>query len=75
MQKDFFKSPEQVREWNEAQVPLWFWNDRLKRDELVRQMSIMSEKGITCSAPHARSGFEGGYLDDAWMEHIKTVIE
>lgn len=36
MQKDFFRSPEQVREWNEAQVPLWFWNDRLKRDELVR---------------------------------------
>lgn len=75
MKKEYFANPKGVLEYNEAQSPLWFWNDRLEKNELENQLSLMTEKGITCNAPHARTGFEGGYLDDDWMEHMKTVID
>ncbi len=75
MEKEKFQHPQLVAEWNEAQSPLWFWNDKLEKKELQRQLSLMTEKHITCNAPHARSGFEGGYLDENWMDAIRTVID
>lgn len=75
MKKEYFTDPKGVLEYNEAQSPLWFWNDKLEKEELEKQLSLMTEKGITCNAPHARTGFEGGYLDRDWMEHMKTVID
>ncbi len=75
MKKEDFADPKGVLEYNEAQSPLWFWNDRLEKAELEKQLSLMTEKGITCNAPHARTGFEGGYLDQDWMEHMQTVID
>lgn len=74
MKKEYFTDPKGVLEYNEAQSPLWFWNDRLEKAELEKQLCLMTEKGITCNAPHARTGFEGGYLDSSWMEHMETVI-
>ena len=75
MEKRQFQYPETEKRLGEAQVPLWFWNDRLDHKELIRQMEQMTEKGVTCNAPHARTGFEGDYLDSEWMDHIKTVVE
>jgi hypothetical protein len=75
MDKDKFKHPELVKELNEAQVPLWFWNDRLDESELIHQLELMSSKGITCCAPHARTGFVGEYLNQGWMDTVKQVIK
>ncbi len=75
MDEKDFRHPEHKKEYDEAQVPLWFWNDKLEKAELEHQMKLMTEAGITCNAPHARTGFVGGYLDKEWMEHINTVIE
>ncbi|MDO5425503.1 MAG: hypothetical protein Q4F41_17465 [Eubacteriales bacterium] len=75
MKKEDFRKPEHVSAWNEAQSPLWFWNDKLEQEELVRQLTLMTEKGVACNAPHARTGFEGGYLDEEWMANIKTVLD
>jgi hypothetical protein len=75
MDKKDFMHPEHKKEYDEAQVPLWFWNDKLEKSELEHQMKLMTDAGIACNAPHARTGFVGGYLDQEWMEHIKTVIE
>lgn len=76
MKEEIFFHPEKIKELGEAQSPLWFWNDKLKKKELVRQMELMTSKGVTCITPHARSaGFIGGYMDEEWMEHIRTVVD
>lgn len=76
MNKDVFLHPEKIKELGEAQSPLWFWNDKLDREEIIRQMELMASKGVTCTTPHARAnGYIGGYMDEEWMEHIRTVIE
>ena len=75
MKKEHFMHPENIREFQEAQAPLWFWNDKLEKEELERQLTLMTEKGVACNAPHARTGFEGDYLDQEWMKHIKTVVD
>ena len=75
MKKEVFRNPENVAELGEAQAPFWFWNDRLEEGEIGSQLELMTEKGITCAAPHARGGFEGGYLDEEWMAHIRQVVD
>lgn len=76
MKEEIFLHPEKIKELGEAQSPLWFWNDKLKKEELVRQMELMTSKGVTCITPHARAaGFIGGYMDEEWMEHIRTVVD
>ena len=75
MDKQVFLHPEQEKSLGEAQAPLWFWNDDLKDDELLRQLELMSDAGVTANAPHARMGFHGGYLDESWMHSIKTVVD
>lgn len=75
MERRLFEHPEAEKKLGEAQVPLWFWNDKLDNEELVHQMELMTSKGVACNAPHARTGFEGDYLDDEWMNHIRTVVD
>ena len=79
MDKDIWKRPENVKELDEAQCPLWFWNDKLEDGEIKRQLELMSSVGVKSTNPHARTnggeGFIGGYLDDEWFEHIKTVVD
>ncbi|WP_035776438.1 glycosyl hydrolase, partial [Butyrivibrio sp. VCB2001] len=79
MDREIWKNPESVKGLDEAQCPLWFWNDKLENEELVRQLRLMSEVGVKSCNPHARTnggeGFIGGYLDDEWFDHIKTVVD
>lgn len=75
MDKKQFQYPQHVKALDEAQSPLWFWNDALTKEELQRQLVLMSKNHVTCNAPHARSGFVGGYLDENWMDAIRTVID
>ncbi len=64
---------------DEAQNPLWFWNDKLENDELVRQLQLKTNTGIKSTIPHARlnggDGYIGGYLDEDWFEKFQTVVD
>ena len=75
LKKSDFMHPKGVKALDGAQVPFWFWNDTLEDGELKRQAALMYDAGIKGCAPHARTGFRGGYLDDAWMAHFETVLE
>lgn len=79
MNKDIWLNPQQDSRLDQSQTPLWFWNDKLEKDELLRQLELKSSVGVTCTTPHARTnggeGFIGGYLDEEWFEHIHTVLE
>ena len=79
MEKEVWQNPKKEHTLDEAQTPLWFWNDKLEKEELQRQLKMQTEVGITCTNPHARTnkgeGYIGGYLDEQWFEDIKTVLD
>jgi len=79
MEKRIWINPEQEKTLDQSQSPLWFWNDKLVDETLRKQLEMMSEVGVTCTIPHARTnggeGFIGGYLDEEWFAHTKTVLD
>ncbi len=79
MDQNIWRHPETEKALDQAQCPLWFWNDKLEDRELIRQLELMSSVGVKSTDPHARTnggeGFIGGYLDEEWFRHIKTVVD
>ncbi|MBE5969092.1 MAG: hypothetical protein E7242_02560 [Lachnospiraceae bacterium] len=79
MDKKIWLNPKSEKSLDEAQIPLWFWNDKLNNDELERQLKLKSQTGIKSTIPHARlnggEGYIGGYLDDEWFEKTNLVLE
>ncbi len=78
MDKKIWQNPKAAHQLDEAETPLWFWNDKLEKEELERQLKMQTEIGVTSTNPHARTnngdGYIGGYLDQEWFDHIKTVL-
>ena len=56
-------------------VPFWSWNDKLNKDELVRQVEWMNENGVGGFFMHARGGLKTEYLGKDWFECIKACSE
>ena len=52
--------------------PFWSWNDKLNKDELVRQIEWMNEVGIGGFFMHARGGLKTKYLGKEWFECIEA---
>lgn len=79
MNKNVWSRPKKEKALDQSQTPLWFWNDKLEGDELIRQLKLKSEAGVTCTIPHARTnmgeGYIGDYLGEEWFAHIRTVLE
>ena len=75
MNKQDFLNPQACRVLDEAQSPFWFWNDKLEDEEILRQLKLMTDAGVTCSTPHARSGYIGDYMTEDWFSHIQKVID
>lgn len=79
MDKKIWKEPASYKELDQCQTPFWFWNDKLDDNEIIRQLELMSEAGVSCNMPHGRGmkwgNYIGGYLDDEWMGHIETVLK
>lgn len=78
MERNIWNDPISDPDLDEAEVPLWFWNDKLETDELIRQLKMKTDIGVKCTNPHARTnngdGFIGGYLNDEWFNNIGTVV-
>ena len=56
-------------------LPFWSWNDKLDPKELKWQINEMHDKGIGGFFMHARGGLKTRYMDDEWMECIRTSAE
>ena len=56
-------------------VPFWSWNDTLDKDELVRQVEWMNEKGIGGFFMHARGGLKTEYLGEHWFDCIEACAK
>ena len=55
-------------------LPFWSWNDRLEKDELIKQIHNMREVGMNGFFMHARFGLETEYMSDEWFEAIDTCV-
>lgn len=56
-------------------LPFWSWNDKLEKENLVRQINQMKEAGIGGFFMHARGGLQTEYLSEDWFSVTKTCIE
>ena len=55
--------------------PFWFWNSKLERDELLRQIDYTHENATGGVFMHARFGLETEYLSKEWFDCIRLCIE
>lgn len=56
-------------------TPFWSWNDRLEKEELVKQIELMKESGIEGFFMHARGGLKTEYMGDDWFDCIKACMD
>ena len=56
-------------------APFWSWNDTLNKEELLRQIADMDEKGFGGFFIHGRAGLTTEYLSDEWFDFFRVCIE
>jgi len=56
-------------------APFWFWNARLERDEIERQIREMHAKGVGGFFIHGRFGLETDYLSSEWMGLVEHAVK
>lgn len=56
-------------------LPFWSWNDKLEKEELIKQVAWMDEKGIGGFFMHARAGLQTEYMSQEWMECIEVCAK
>ena len=56
-------------------TPFWAWNDRLEKEELLRQIGEMREMGYGGFHMHSRSGMATPYLSEEFGELIRACTE
>lgn len=55
-------------------VPFWFWNDKLDRRELLRQVRLTRDGGVRNFIVHARWGLRTPYLGREWWSLLRSVL-
>ncbi len=56
-------------------LPFWSWNDKLEKDELIRQIHNMKDNGLNGFFMHARGGLMTEYCSDEWYDAIKACVD
>ena len=55
-------------------APLWCWNTRLRRDQLLRQIGYFQEMGMGGFHMHSRVGLDTPYMGEEFMEHVQACV-
>ena len=55
----------------------WFWNDRLDKDEIARQMADFQAHGVDAFVLHPRVGLprDMGWMSDNLLDMMRFAIE
>ena len=48
--------------------------DKIEKEEMIRQQTLMAENGVGMPMIHSRFGREIEYLGTEWMELVKTSL-
>ncbi len=71
LNKDLFENP--TSEYRGT--PFWAWNNLLTKEELCRQIDVFKEMGLGGFHMHVRTGLKNTYLDENYMELVKTCVD
>ncbi|CAG8978605.1 hypothetical protein HYALB_00010966 [Hymenoscyphus albidus] len=55
--------------------PLWSWNTKLDKDQLLRQIDNFEAMGLGGFHIHVRIGLDTEYLGDEFMELVKACVD
>ncbi len=55
--------------------PFWFWNGDMKKEEIVRQIQEMKQKGIPGFMIHPRQGMELPYLSEEYFDRVRLAVQ
>lgn len=57
-------------------IPFWFYNDNFDSAEIVLQLDLMKEKGVSAFFLHVRDGnVEEGYGTELFFQNVKFIVE
>ena len=56
-------------------APFWAWNDLLTKEELARQIDVFKEMGLGGFHMHVRTGLQNPYMDEDFLELVKSCVE
>ncbi|MHC4872344.1 MAG: discoidin domain-containing protein [Planctomycetota bacterium] len=63
---------ENLKEYSIA--PLWYWNDDLREEELVRQLKLMKEQHVYQAMPFPMAGLNQPYPSPQYFEMIRFAV-
>ncbi len=55
--------------------PFWSWNDKLDKNELLRQIHNMKDIGFNGFFMHARGGLKTEYCSEEWYDCIRASVK
>ncbi len=58
-----------------APAPFWFLNHRLDKEELLRQLGLMKESGVSGFFIHPRAGLNTPYGSKEWFDCVRFIVE
>lgn len=59
-----------------APIPFWFWNDKLSKEKLKKQLEDFYTKGIRSFVIHPRKGLpeSNRYLSDTFLDYVEFIV-
>ena len=54
--------------------PLWCWNNKLNRHQLLRQIDTLAEMGMGGFHIHCRTGLDTEYMGEEFMDLVKECV-
>ena len=55
-------------------IPFWFWNSKMDKSEIERQIEMMAEAGLGGFFMHARFGLETEYMSEEWLNCVRHAV-
>ena len=56
-------------------IPFWFWNSKIRKDQIEAQIRGFAKKGLGGFFIHARVGLETEYLSREWIDCIRHAVD
>ncbi|CDK24863.1 unnamed protein product [Kuraishia capsulata CBS 1993] len=56
-------------------APLWSWNNKLNKEQLLYEIDVMKEMGFGGYHIHARAGLDTKYMGDEFMDLVQDCVE
>jgi hypothetical protein len=55
-------------------TPFWFLNHKLEKDEILRQLQMMQNAGVSGFFMHPRAGLKTPYMSGEWLDIIEFIV-